>query len=108
MDPPVSIDTGSQGQTVLVTYNNGGNLDDVACGEPKLSRTTDMVRWTTCGLATYGAPKFSATFPVVLFGGNDKLWVSFQQFNDFVDLPIGITVWREPPAWVFPPPPPPQ
>jgi len=108
MDPPVSIATGSQGQTVLVTYNNGGSLDEVTCGQPKLSRTTDMVRWTTCGLSTLGAPNFTATYPVVLFGGNDKLWVSFQMPNDFVDLPIGITVWREPPAWVFPPPPPQQ
>ena len=37
-----------------------------------------------------------------------KLWVSFQQTDNYDDLPVGITVWREPPDWVFPPSPPPQ
>jgi hypothetical protein len=76
----------------------------VSCGQPKLSRTTDLLRWTTCGLTTLGAPNFSATYPVVLFGDNDKLWVSFQQTDNSDDLPVGITVWREPLDWVFPPP----
>jgi hypothetical protein len=107
MDPPVAIASGSQGQTVVVTENNGGNLDVVSCGQPELSRTSDLQRWTTCGLATYGVPRFTASYPVVLFGGNDKLWVSFQQPDDAEDgLPTGVTVWREPPDWVFPPPPP--
>ena len=45
-------------------------------------------------------------YPVALFGGNDKLWVLFAQRDDIEDgLPTGVTVWREPPGWVFPPPP---
>ena len=103
MDPPISIAAGSQGQTVFVAYNNGGNQDGVTCGQPKLSRSTDLVSWTTCGLATLGTPNFTATYPVVLFGDNDKLWVSFQQTDNYDELPVGITVWREPPDWLFPP-----
>ncbi len=47
---------------------------------------------------------------MALFGGNDRLWVSFAQPESSEDgLPAGITVWREPDDWVFPAPaPPPQ
>ncbi len=103
MTPPVSIASDSRGRTVLVTEDNGGNSGGVACGQPKLSRSSDLQRWTTCGLAGLGAPYFIASYPVTLFGGNDKLWVSFAQPDTSEGaLPAGITVWREPDDWVFP------
>jgi hypothetical protein len=107
MTPPVSIASDSRGRTVLVTEDNGGNFGGVACGQPKLSQSNELLRWTTCGLSTLGAPVFTAAHPVALFRGNDKLWVSFaQRDNNEEGLPTGVTVWREPPDWVFPPPPP--
>jgi hypothetical protein len=43
----------------------------------------------------------------VAFAGNGKLYASFRQTDSGNDnsLPVGVTVWRQPLDWAFPPPP---
>jgi hypothetical protein len=96
MNGPMSIASGSRGQAAVVTESNSGNSDGVQCGDPKLARSDDLVTWTTCGITPLGPPSFAADYPVVRFGGNDKLWVSFRNSDVSDDLPSGVSVWREP------------
>ncbi|QOY87009.1 fibronectin type III domain-containing protein [Paludibaculum fermentans] len=97
LDPSIDHAYGSAGQGALVAESNGGSLDGVQCGEPKLSRSDDLVNWSTCGPAPLGTPNTSAAFPTVRFAGNDKLYVAFLNLAYGDDaLPRGVVLWREP------------
>lgn len=96
LEGPIWISSGSNGQAAIVSTDNGGNQDNVKCGEPKISRSSDVISWATCGAASLDGPSIGSEFAVVQFGGNDKLWVSFQIGDDASDLPAGIVIWREP------------
>ena len=106
---PLTIAAGPQGQTAIATENNSGD-GTANCTQPKLSMSSDGLMWTTCGTETNGTLGIFAGKPQVLFSGNGKLYLGFQQTSYQADtnLPVGITVWRQPPDWAFPPPPPVQ
>ena len=92
---PLWIDVGSAGQGVIVTELDGGNEDRVKCGQPKISRSNDFLTWTTCAPGLLNQPSLAGGYPVVRFGANDKIWLSFQnQYKN--DLAAGVVVWREP------------
>lgn len=91
--PPVWLAVGSQGQAAITSQNDGGVFHD--CGLPKLARSDDSVNFRTCGLTGADQANISDDFPVVRFGGNDKMWVSFRNSVPEGDLPAGIILWRE-------------
>jgi hypothetical protein len=96
LEGPVSIASGSKGQAAITTSTNGG-VGDGVCGYPKLSRSDDLLSFRTCGPAPAGTPRFGQVgWPVVRFGGNDKLWVAFQNWDTYGELTTGVIVWREP------------
>jgi hypothetical protein len=93
---PVSITTGSRGQTAIAVSTNGG-VGTGTCGFPKISRSDDFVAFKTCGIAPAGDPDFAQVqWPVARFGGNDKLWVTFRNPDMYGQIPTGIILWREP------------
>jgi hypothetical protein len=105
LNGPLSLALGSRGQAALAMESNGGN-GTAYCGGPKLAMSTDLVTWTTCGLSTVEQPDIDGGSPNVAYAGNDRLFLGFRQsvVSD-TSLPLGITVWRQPPGWAFPPPP---
>ncbi len=97
LTPPITVDTGSQGQVAVATEDNGGNSDNVKCGQPKIARSSDFVSWQTCGPAPADGPDIQAASPSIRFGANDRLWIAFQQTYDHSDLGnSGVYLWREP------------
>jgi hypothetical protein len=91
-----SIATGSRGQTAIAMESIHGGVGDGACGFPKLSRSDDFLTFKTCGPAPVHHPDFAAVdYPVVRFGGNDKLWLAFHNSDTNGDLASGLVLWRE-------------
>jgi len=109
LNGPMSIAAGPQGQSAIVMETNGGNGTS-NCSQPKLTMSGDQVNWTTCGTETAGKVSITAGSPNIYFSGNGRLFLAFQQTDSGNDnsAPLGILVWRQPPDWAFPPPPPPQ
>jgi hypothetical protein len=107
LNSPFSIAMGPQGQAALAMESNGGNGTH-NCSQPKLAMSGDLVNWTTCGPETAGKVSIIAGQPQVFFSGNGKLILGFQQtyLDEDNPTPLGITVWRQPLPWAFPPPPP--
>jgi hypothetical protein len=95
MNAFLSIASGLQGQAAVVTESNSGSLDGVVCGTPKLTRSDDLLLWKTCGISPLSDPAFGADYPVVRFGGNDKLWISFRNSDFNASIRAGVIVWRE-------------
>jgi hypothetical protein len=94
---PLSISSGSQGQTAIVLSTIHGGVGDGVCGYPKLARSDDFLTFTTCGPAPVNNPHFAPPdYPVVQFWGNDKLWLAFHNWDPYSDIGLGLVLWREP------------
>jgi hypothetical protein len=94
---PLSMASGSRGQTAVAMSTIHGGVGDGVCGYPKLSRSDDFVTFTTCGPALMNNPYFGTVdYPVVRFGGNDKLWLAFHNPDMYADIGTGLVLWREP------------
>ena len=98
-DYPFDLALDSQGHAAIAMGRNGGSGDDL-CGDPKVSRSTDLVHWTTCAVADISVTGKFDVFPGALqiaFGGNDKLFLLWKDISSS-DSGVGILFYREPPA----------
>ncbi|MEP6833767.1 MAG: sialidase family protein [Gemmatimonas sp.] len=96
MDAPVTITLDRAGHSAMVANMGGGNDGAAKCGLPKLMRSVDGVKWTTCAPETKGAPaNTDVVYPVGAFAGNDKLYVAFKGRQSAPGMPAGLTLWRE-------------
>ena len=96
MGPPATVSLDHAGHPAMFANVDGGNDGQAKCGTPKLMRSADGVKWTTCAPDTKGAPTTSdATFPVGAFAGNDKLYMAFKTRQTAPALPPGLALWRE-------------
>ncbi len=96
MDVPLTVMLDRAGHPAMVANVGGGNDGATKCGVPKLMRSTDGVKWTTCAPETKGAPATSdVVMPVGAFAGNDKLYVAFKVRASAPGLPAGLALWRE-------------
>jgi hypothetical protein len=96
MGAPVTVSLDRAAHVAMAAEMSGGNGDGVKCGLPKLMRSADGARWTTCAPDTKGAPPTAdVTFPTLAFAGNDKLYVAFKTRATVPSLPAGIVLWRE-------------
>jgi hypothetical protein len=94
---PLSIATGSKGQTAIAMSSIHGGVGDGTCGYPKVSRSADFLTFSTCGPAPVNSPLFAPVdYPVVRFWGNDKLWVAFHISDPSSEIGNGLVLWREP------------
>ncbi|HWB82733.1 MAG TPA: IPT/TIG domain-containing protein [Bryobacteraceae bacterium] len=87
----------SQGHGAIAFSQNSGSGDDV-CGYPKLSQSSDLVKWTTCAAAERDVTGAFSPIPdsiQLAYGGNDKLYMVWQ--DTYIE-PNGIQMYREPPA----------
>ena len=93
------IATGSKGQTAIgMASNNDPEGDGMLCGFPKIARSSNFQAFQTCAPAPADNPSFAPNnaYPVLRFGGNDKLWLVFNNNDDNGDLGLGLVLWREP------------
>lgn len=96
MDAPVTVTLDRAGHPAMVANMSGGNDGAAKCGLPKLMRSTDGVKWTTCAPDTKGAPlNTDVVYPTGAFAGNDKLYVAFKARQSAPGMPAGLTLWRE-------------
>lgn len=98
-DYPADMALDSQGNGAIAFGQNGGT-GDTTCGNPKLSRSTDLVHWTTCAVADVSITGNFDVYPdsvQVAFGGNDKLYLMWKEQYDN-GSGTGVIMYREPPA----------
>ena len=94
---PLTMASGSQGQTAVAMSTIHGGVGDGLCGFPKLSRSDDFLTFTTCAPAMVDNPNFRPPdYPVLKFWGNDKLWLAFHNTDANGQLGTGLVLWREP------------
>ncbi len=89
----------SKGDVALAFGRNSGSGDDT-CGNPKLSRSSDLANFTTCAAAGVSITGDFDVFPgsiQLAYGGNDKLYLMWWQQGD-TSTGTGLLLWREPPA----------
>ncbi len=89
----------SHGDIALAYGRNSGSGDSV-CGNPKLSKSTDMVHFTTCAAADVSVTGDFDSYPgsiALAYGANDKLYMMWWQQGDSA-TGNGLLMWREPPA----------
>lgn len=94
MGAPLSLTLDRAGRAAAVAELTGGNQDGTKCGVPKLMRSADGVRWTTCAPETKGSPQQDITYPVAFVADNDKLYVAYRQ-RAAQPLAPGLVLWRE-------------
>jgi hypothetical protein len=96
MSAPLSVMLDRGGHPAIVSDMNGGSEGTARCGLPKLMRSADGARWTTCAPETKGAPSLSgATSPAGAYAGNDKLYIAFKTRRSTTGIPAGLVLWRE-------------
>lgn len=97
-DYPFDMALDSQGSAAAAFGQNSGSGDAV-CGNPKLSRSTDLVHWTTCAIAPLSVTGDFGPFPgsiQLAFAGNDKLYLLWWEQGD-TQANTGVMMYREPP-----------
>ena len=98
-DYPFDATVDSKGDVALA-YGQNGSDGSSTCGNPKLSRSTDLVNFTTCAAADVSITSAFDAYPgsiALAYGGNDKLYLMWWQQGDS-STGTGILMWREPPA----------
>jgi uncharacterized protein (TIGR03437 family) len=94
-DYPFDMAFDSKGNGAILFGQNSG-AGDTTCPSPKLARSSDLVNWTTCGVAN-DLGNFG-NFPGGLnlaFQTNDKIYAMW--WNQDVLAASGVILYREPP-----------
>lgn len=97
----VTMAVGPNGQIAASASNGGGFIGStMTCGLPKVFRSSDMTKWTTCDPGTSPAPAPANFYPSAQFGSNGKLMLAFQIPNTSSNVDLldsGVWLWREAP-----------
>jgi uncharacterized protein (TIGR03437 family) len=96
----ITLAVGPQGQVTVSASASGWATDSMKCGFPKLSRSSDLTTWTTCGPGNGVAPLTANAYPSAAYSSNGKLYLAFQlpTPSSNVDLAFpGVWLWREAP-----------
>ena len=99
-DYPFDMTIGSQGQAAIGFGQNSGS-GDAGCPNPKLSRSSDGLHFTTCGVASADVIGTFSSYPgaiQIAYGGNDKLYYLWWATEGNSQSDTGIMMYREPPA----------
>lgn len=100
-DYPMDMALDSAGNAAVAFGQNGNSGDDShKCGNPKLSRSSDLTTFTTCSFAPLSVTQNFSVYPGGLqlaFGGNNKLYLLWLESSD-TQANTGILMYREPPA----------
>ena len=98
-DFPFDMALDSRGNAAAAFGQNAGS-GDATCGNPKLSRSSDYMNWTTCAAADVSITGNFSVYPdsiAMTFGGNDRLFLMWKDTADDGNG-VGVFLWREPPA----------
>jgi uncharacterized protein (TIGR03437 family) len=96
----ITLAVGPQGQITTSASSNGGTASTMKCGFPKLSRSSDLTNWTTCGPGNGVAPMNLNYYPSAAYASNGKLYLAFQVPNSSNNMDLafpGVWLWREAP-----------
>ncbi len=91
----LAVDSADHG---AIGFGQNGSSGDYTCAGPKLSLSTDLATWKTCGLPNAAAAGDFVGYPgaiAMAYGGNDKLLFLWWETRATV---AGIYLYREPPA----------
>ena len=96
MGAPVGVMIDRAGHFAISAPVVGGNEGSVVCGQPKLARSSDGTKWTTCAPDTKGVGAVADPgVPTGAFAGNDKLYMAFKTRAAVGAMLPGIALWRE-------------
>lgn len=91
-----SFGIGSNGQGALAAARTGGNDTGVQCGNPKLTRSSNLVNWTTCSpFPLADEPYTHSDWPQIAFAANDGLYIAMYNGDDQNSAFWGVILWRE-------------
>lgn len=103
---PIDLAFDSAGDAALTSREGGANAEGEVCGYPKLSLSSDLQTWNTCGITSTIHSRESSSG--VRFAGNDTLYVTISvgQYpadpTSSAELPAGLYFWRGPVGFQFP------
>jgi uncharacterized protein (TIGR03437 family) len=98
-DFPFDLALNSKGEAAA-SFGENSSSGGAVCGNPKLSRSTDLLKWTTCAIAPLAVTGNYSPIPGAVqlaFGGNDKLYMLWWEQGDS-QANSGILMYREPPV----------
>ncbi len=98
-DYPFDLTLDSKGDGAIFFGQNSGS-GDAACGNPKLSLSTDLTNWKTCSAADVSVTSQYSVYPgsvAAAYGGNDKLYLLWWD-NGTSTTGTGVLMYRQPPA----------
>jgi uncharacterized protein (TIGR03437 family) len=79
-----------------IAFGTDGLIGKMACGNPKLARSSDLVNWKTCSAPNAEAFTIYPDSLQLAFGGNDRVYLLwFNTGSSQADT--GILMYREPP-----------
>ena len=91
-----SLALGSNGQAAVVSAAVGGNSGGVQCGNPKITRSANLVNWTTCSpFPMANEPYTHSDWPQAAFAANDGLYIAMYNGDDQKVSLWGVILWRE-------------
>lgn len=109
---PLGLSLDSSDRAAITMGDNGGNDGGTVCGQPKLSLSSDLRNWSTCGISATLVTHTGTSD--VKFAFNDTLYMTFTVNNYPFDpdspneLAAGVYFWRGPIGFQFPTAPPAQ
>jgi uncharacterized protein (TIGR03437 family) len=80
-----------------IAWGTDGVIGSMACGNPKLSRSSDLVNWTTCSAPSAENFTLYPSSIQLAAGGNDKLYLLWFNEGGTSQADTGVFMYREPP-----------
>lgn len=93
----LSIAADGKGTLSIASDFTGGSDPHGACGGPKLSTSTDLATWTTCGPALEPDVRRGGNYVQLAYMKSGKRVMAFDDYDANPNSPLGsVIVWREP------------
>jgi hypothetical protein len=94
----LSLASDGKGNFTLASDQTGGSGMHGACGAPKLSTSTNLMTWQTCGADRDPASGIGAAgrYVQLAYTTSGKRIAAFDYTGDAPALKAGVVVWREP------------
>ncbi len=103
---PLDLAFDSNGAAALTSREGGGNAPGELCGYPKLSLSSDLQTWNTCGITSTIHSRESSSGVRFAANGTLYLTISIGQYpldpTDPSELAAGLYFWRGPVGFQFP------
>ncbi len=103
---PIDLTFDSNGAAALTSREGAANAEGEVCGYPKLSLSSDLQTWSTCGVTSTIRSRESSSGVKFAANGTLYLAISIGQYpadpTSAAELPAGLYFWRGPLGFQFP------